>query len=111
MDGTFIKEFCGLRSKMYSIQKAGGKEKKPSNWYFRASETDVIIHEDYKDVIINQNVRFHAGTKIHSENRNLYTVDISKKSLIPYNDKKWITFNDGEYTCYSYGHYNIEEEE
>ena len=30
-----------------------------------------------------------------------------KKSLSPYDDKKWITFDDGEFTCYSYGHYKI----
>ena len=52
-------------------------------------------------------MRFHAGTKIHSKNHDLYTVDISKKSLSPYNDKKWITYDDGEFTCYSYGHYKI----
>ena len=32
---------------------------------------------------------------------------LQKKSLSPYNDKKWITYNDGEFTCYSYGHYKI----
>jgi len=107
MDGTFIEEFCGLRSKMYSILKAGGKEKKTANGVLGQVKDDVITHEDYKDVIINQNVRFHAGTKIHSKNHDLYTVDISKKSLSPYNDKKWITYDDGEFTCYSYGHYKI----
>ena len=48
------------------------------------------------------------GTKIYHEDHHLYTVDIAKKSLNPYNDKKWITFNDGEFTCFSYGHYKID---
>ena len=32
---------------------------------------------------------------------------MQKKSLNPYNDKRWITYNDGEFTCYSYRHYKI----
>jgi hypothetical protein len=108
MDGSFIEEFCGLRSKMYSILKAGGKEKKAANGILAQVKNDVITHEDYREVLINQKVRFHGGTKIHQEEHQLYTVDVAKKSLSPYNDKKWITYNDGEFTCYSYGHYKID---
>ena len=91
MNGVFIEEFCGLRSKMYSILKAGGAEKKTANGILKQVKEDVLTHEDYKDVIINQKVRFHGGTKIYHEDHHLYTVDIAKKSLNPYNDNKWIT--------------------
>ena len=111
MGGIFIEEFCGLRSKMYSILKAGGKEKKAANGVLTQVKNDVITHEDYRDVLIDQKVRFHGGTKIHHEEHQLYTVDVAKKSLSPYNDKKWITYNDGEFTCYSYGHYKIDYED
>ena len=48
MGGIFIEEFCGLRSKMYSILKAGGKEKKAANGVLTQVKNDVITHEDYR---------------------------------------------------------------
>ena len=109
MGGKFLEEFCGLRSKMYSILTASGKEKKAANGVLTQVKNDVITHEDYKNVLLNQEVRFHEGTKIFQQDHQLYTADVIKKSLSPYNDKKWIKMDDGEFTCYSYGHYKIDE--
>ena len=108
MGGIFIEEFCGLRSKMYSILKEGGKEKKTAKGVLEQVKNDIITHEDYKNCLRKQEVRFHEGTKIFQKDHQLYTVDVAKKSLSPYNDKKWITCEDGNYTCYSYGHYTID---
>ena len=41
----------------------------------------------------------------------MYTVDVNKTSLSPFNDKKWIKRVDSDFTSYSFGHYKIEEEE
>ena len=50
-------------------------------------------------------------TTIQSENHELFTVELEKKSLSPFNDKKWITRKENIFTSYSYGHYKISEYE
>ena len=107
MGGTFIEEFCGLRSKMYSILIFDGIEKKAAKGVLEQVKNDVITHEDYKDCLKKQKARFHEGTKIFQKEHQLYTANIAKKTLSPYNDKKHISFVNDEYICYSYGHYKL----
>ena len=93
---------------MYSILIFGGIEKKAAKGVLGQVKNDVITHEDYKDCLIKQKVRFHEGTKIFQKEHQLYTADIAKKTLSPYNDKKYISFENDEFICYSYGHYKID---
>ena len=111
MGGVFILEFCGLRSKMYSILKDDEQEKKAANGVPGQVKNDLISHFDYREVLLDKLLRFHTATRIIQKNHELYTADVTKKTLSPYNDKNWITFEDGEYISYSYGHYKIEEYE
>ena len=46
---------------------------------------------------------------IQGENHELFTVELEKKSLSPFNDKKWITREENIFTSYSYGHYKIKK--
>ena len=48
--------------------------------------------------------------RIAKEKHKLFTVEIEKKSLSPFNDKKWITRYRNDFISYSYGHYKIKEE-
>ena len=108
MGGLFIEQFCGLRSKMYSILKFGGKEKKAANGVLEQVKNDEITHEDYKNCLLRGKVTLHEGTKIIQKEHHLYTATMVKKTLNPYNDKKYISYEDGEFTCFSYGHYKID---
>ena len=108
MGGAYIEEFCGLRSKMYSILIDEKVEKKAAKGVLAQVKNDQITHKDYKDCLLNQGAMFHEGTKIFQKNHQLYTANIAKKTLSPYNDKKYIYLVDDEYTCYSYGNYNID---
>ena len=56
-------------------------------------------------------MRFHTGTRIIQKAHELFTADVTKKTLSPYNDKNWIIFKNDEYITYSYGHYKIDEQE
>ena len=69
----------------------------------------LITHEDYRNSLLNQEVRYHQGTKIFQKQHNIHTVDFAKRTLNPYNDKRWISYYDGEFTCYSHGHYRIKK--
>ena len=92
---------------MYSIKTASDDEKKTGNGILQQVKKNLITHEDYRNSLLNQEVRYHKWTKIFQRKHNLHTVDIAKRTLNPYNDKRWITFQDGVYTCYSHGHYKI----
>ena len=48
-------------------------------------------------------------TRIIQENHKLYTVEVEKKSLSPFNDKKWVSREGDNFISYSYGHYKIGE--
>ena len=48
-------------------------------------------------------------TRIMQENHKLYTVEVEKKSLSPFNDKKWVSREGDNFISYSYGHYEIAE--
>ena len=47
--------------------------------------------------------------RIAQEKHKGYTVEIEKKSLSPFNDKKWITRDNDILNSYSYGHYKLIE--
>ena len=108
MGGFLIEEFVGLRSKMYSILKFDGEEKKAAKGVLVQVKNDEITHEDYKQCLINWKPRFHEGTKIMQKSHQLYTANVAKKTLSPYNDKKYISYENEEFTCFSYGHYKID---
>ena len=105
--GFFIEEFVGLRSKMYSILKYGGEEKKAANGVLEQVKKREITHEDYLKCLKELEARYHQGMKIMQKDHQLYSVNIVKKSLNPYNDKKYIFLDDGNFTCYSYGNFRI----
>ena len=108
MGGTFIEEFCGLRSKMYSILIFGGDTKKAANGVFNQIKNDEITHDDYKECLIYQEPRFHEGMKILQIDHQLFTAMVAKKTLNPYNDKKYIYLDDeNDYKSLSYGHYKL----
>ena len=45
--------------------------------------------------------------RIGHTHHQLESIETLKKSLSPYNDKKWINKNGGEFKTYSFGHKNI----
>ena len=81
MGGKLIDEFCGLRSKMYSILNYDGGNKKTGNGIAAQVKNDQITHEDYRNSLLNQEVRYHLATKIMQKNHNLHTVDFAKKNI------------------------------
>ena len=107
--GIPIKEFVGLRAKMYSILKIDGGTKSTCKGIPQTIRDKVIKHEDYKQSLMENKVRSDKLTRIIQENHQLYTVTQNKVSLSPFNDKKWITKEDGVLKSLSYGHYSISD--
>ena len=68
MGGKLIDEFCELRSKMYSILNYDGANKKTANGISAQVKNDQIAHEDYMNILLNQEVRYNLATKIMPKN-------------------------------------------
>jgi hypothetical protein len=105
--GVPIVEFCGIRSKCYSLLLPGDIEKQTLKGIKR-SAMHRINHNDYKRCLFptsindkRQKISFYS---IRSVKHQVKTIEINKISLSAYDDKKYIY--DG-INSYSYGHKNI----
>ena len=103
--GTIIKEFVGLRSKMYSYIKENEKEEKTAKGIKKNIIKNIIKYRDYKETLINNTQMHHKMKTIRSQNHQIKSYEINKVSLSCYDDKRYI-LADGIHT-YAYGHYAI----
>lgn len=116
-----ILEFIGLRAKSYSLlmeeedDNEKKKEKKVAKGVPRTAIEKQLTHEKYKKCLFltSDNLTHRQGQMythaqvIRSENHQLYTREMVKLSLSPYDDKRYVLDN-GQRTL-AYGHYSIQE--
>lgn len=94
----------GLFAKMYSmvVKKDGENEEKKTVKGIKKSVTKRDIrHEDYKNKLPQQ----HSMVQIRSKEHQLQTIQLTKTSLSPYDDKRFL-LEDG-CTTLAHGHYRI----
>ena len=101
--GLPITEWIGLRAKMYSILTEDGKEKKTGKGIKKSVLKKEIKHQDFKDCLFQQREYKHSMMNFRSECHQVYTIKQTKKSLSPFDDKRYI-LADG-YTSRAHGHY------
>ena len=102
--GMPIKEFIGLRSKMYSYKKEDKVEKTAKGIKKNIIKGN-IKHEDYKKVLFENEQMQHTMKTIRSERHELGSYEINKISLSCFDDKRYISENG--INSLSYGHYAI----
>ena len=107
MGGELILEFCGLRSKMYSILNYNGENKKTAKGVITQVKRNQISHQDFLTSLFGRKSFVHTGTKIISEKHKIYTANVTKVTLAPYNDKRFFMRNGDEFIALSHGHYKI----
>ena len=104
-NGVPILEFIGLRAKMYSIRLADGTTKMTAKGIDRGFVKRSIKHEQYRSCLEDY-TRTTANFKtIRSSRLELFTMDISKIGLSPYDDKRYLLKNSPN--TLAYGHYLI----
>ena len=103
--GLPIREFIGLRSKMYSYIKENDKVEKTAKGIKKNIIKRNIKHDDYKNILIKNEQMQHRMKTIRSERHQLGSYEINKISLSCFDDKRYIA-NDG-INSFSYGHYAI----
>ena len=105
MGGKAIKEFVGLRSKMYSILSEAGEQKNTAKGVSRNVSENILTHQAYRDCLFNKTSMKNKMIRFVHDRHQLYTVEQNKTSLSPFNDKRYI-LEDGE--SHSFGHYGID---
>ena len=98
-----ISEFVGLRSKMYSIKLDNGKEKKTGKGIKKSVLKKEMRHQDFKDCLFLRQDYEHTMVNFRSQHHQLFTIKQSKRSLSPFDDKRYI-LEDG-CTTTAHGHW------
>ena len=105
--GKIIKEFVGLRAKLYSfIMDDGGEIKKCKGIKKQVVESS-ISHEDYKTCLLTGKEQLRKQNILRSYNHEVYTEEVNKVALSALDDKRYILKN-GIHTL-AWGHYKIKD--
>ena len=105
-EGVPIKEYVGLRPKMYSIITADTAiQFRKAKGVKKCVVKKEITHENYKQSLFEEETFRHGMNMLRSDNHQIYGVHLNKISLSPLDTKRWIA-DDGVKTL-AYGHYKI----
>ena len=105
--GKNIKEFIGLRSKLYSFIMEEGKENKRCKGVKKQVVESSITHEDYKTCLTTGKEQLRKQNIIRSYEHEVYTEEVNKVALSAMDDKRYI-LKDGMHTL-AWGHYKIKD--
>ena len=107
--GKNIKEFVGLRAKLYSYKMEEGKENKRCKGIKKAVVEKSITHEDYKTCLETGKEQLRRQNIIRSYEHTLYTEEINKVALSAADDKRYLLKDS--FDTLAWGHYKIKEME
>ena len=105
--GKIIKEFVGLRSKLYSFVMDDGGESKKCKGVKKQVVATSITHEDYKTCLRTGKEQLRKQNILRSYEHEVYTEEVNKVALSAQDDKRYI-LNDGIHTL-AWGHYKIKD--
>ena len=103
--GKIIKEFVGLRAKLYSYKMDEGEETKKCKGVKKQVVENSIRHEDYKTCLLTGKEELRKMNIIRSYDHEVYTEEVNKVALSAEDDKRYI-LEDGIHTL-AWGHYKI----
>ena len=105
--GKVIKEFVGLRAKLYSYKMDEGKENKRCKGIKKAVVEKSITHEDYKTCLETGKEQLRRQNIIRSYEHVLYTEEVNKIALSAADDKRYLLKDS--YDTLAWGHRRIKE--
>ena len=107
--GENIKEFVGLRAKLYSYKMEEGEENKKCKGIKKAVVAKSIRHENYKTCLQTGKEQLRRQTIIRSYEHNLYLEEVNKIALSAADDKRYLLKDS--YDTLAWGHRRIKEME
>ena len=105
--GKIIKEFVGLRSKLYSFVMDDGGEIKKCKGIKKQVVERSIRHEHYKTCLTTGKELLRKQNILRSYEHEVYTEEVNKVALSALDDKRYI-LSDGMDTL-AWGHYKIKD--
>ena len=102
-NGKPIREFVGLGAKCYSLLLSERTDKKVAKGVPRTAIKNRLRHQLYSECLFDSRTIFTSAECIRSDRHKLYTQRVTKLSLSPYDDKRYV-LDDGV-TTLVYGHY------
>ena len=105
--GKNIKEFVGLRAKLYSYKMEEGEENKKCKGIKKAVVAKSISHENYKLCLQTGKEQLRRQTIIRSYEHNLYLEEVNKIALSAADDKRYLLKDS--YDTLAWGHRRIKE--
>ncbi len=99
-----IQQFVGLRSKLYSILEADGKNHNKAKGISKRT-TARMMHECYTTALFDEKTSVSTMQQIRSKNHQVFTMTINKVGLSPYDDKRYVL--DDKVSTLAHGHYRI----
>ena len=103
--GKRIKEFVGLRAKLYSFIMEDGKENKRCKGVKKQVVESSITHEDYKTCLRTGKEQLRKQNILRSYEHEVFTEEVNKIALSSIDDKRYI-LSDGIHTL-AWGHHKI----
>ena len=103
--GKRIKEFVGLRAKLYSFIMEDGKENKRCKGVKKQVVESSITHKDYKTCLRTGKEQLRKQNILRSYEHEVFTEEVNKIALSSIDDKRYI-LSDGIHTL-AWGHYKI----
>ena len=105
--GDNIKEFVGLRAKLYSFKMEEGKENKKCKGIKKAVVEKSIRHEDYKTCLTTGKEQLRRQNIIRSYEHVLYTEEVNKIALSAADDKRYLLKDS--FDTLAWGHRRIND--
>lgn len=102
--GKQIREFVGLRAKLYAYRMDDVEEKKAKG-VKKVVVKRTIAFDDYKKCLFEGKPQYRSMNVIRSHGHEIYTEEVNKIALSREDDKRYI-MNDGIHT-YAHGHKKI----
>ena len=106
--GKIIKEFVGLRAKLYSYKMYEGEEEiKKCKGIKKQVVESSISDENYKTCLLTGKEQLRKQNILRSYSHEVYTEEVNKVALSALDDKRYI-LSDGVHTL-AWGHYKIKD--
>ena len=107
--GKIVKEFVGLRAKLYSYKMDEGKENKRCKGIKKAVVEKSITHENYKTCLETGKEQLRRQNIIRSYEHVLYTEEVNKVALSAADDKRYLLKDS--FDTLAWGHHKIRDME
>ena len=103
--GDNMKEFIGLRAKLYSYKMEEGTEKKRCKGIKKAVVAKSIRHENYKTCLQTGKEQYRTQNILRSYEHDIYLEEINKIALSAADDKRYLLKDS--FDTLAWGHYKI----